>query len=196
MLANCLTAASPWLRKATHGCFHVFAWYRTKSRRHVLRRMLLKSKKKSSRTDYQVPTYRLKKWNTHFNEQSKVTIFTYIQSYHMSTSTLDQHAPHQLKVVQETTPHSRFASYKIKVSHAACKGEFRWNPRSHNWRFLHFKIIAAEKPYTTARILENEERVLSLPTAISCAWQPQYQYWHACSRWLPSLARSTGEGPE
>ena len=58
MLAMCLTAASPWPRKATHGCFHVFVWYRTKSDRRVLRRMLLKPKKKSCR----LPTtmYRLK----------------------------------------------------------------------------------------------------------------------------------------
>ena len=24
----------------------------------------------------------------------------------------------------------------IEVSHAACKDEFRWNPRPHSWRFL------------------------------------------------------------
>ena len=32
----------------------------------------------------------------------------------MSTSTLDQHAPQQLKVVQETTPHPCFASYIVR----------------------------------------------------------------------------------
>ena len=80
MLAICLTAVSPWPRKATHGCFYVFARYRTKSDRHVLRRMILKTKKKSYRsTDYQVPTYRVTKWNTCFSEKSKViTILTYI----------------------------------------------------------------------------------------------------------------------
>ena len=35
MLAICLTAASPWPRKATHGCFHLFAWYcEATGRRH------------------------------------------------------------------------------------------------------------------------------------------------------------------
>ena len=36
------------------------------------------------------------------------------------------------------TPHPCFASHKIEVSHAACKDEFRWNPRSHSWRFFIF----------------------------------------------------------
>ena len=32
----------------------------------------------------------------------------------------------------------------MEVSHAACKDEFRWNPRSHSWRFfvLFFSICA------------------------------------------------------
>ena len=159
MLAICLTAASPWPRKTTHGCFHVFAWCRTKSDRHVLRHMLLKPKKKIvPTTDHQVTT---EKWNTYFNEKSKVTILTYHTYiwYRMSTSTLDQHAPKQLKIVQGTTPYPCFASYKIEVSHADCKYEFRWKPRSHSWRFFtskYFIIIAIDKPYTIARILENE----------------------------------------
>ena len=45
--------------------------------------------------------------------------------------------------------------------------------------------ILLEKPCTTARIiLENEYWFLSLPTAVSCGWQPQYQQRHACSRWF------------
>ena len=75
MLAICLTAASPWPRKATHGCFHVFAWYRTQSDRHVLRRMLLKPKK--NRTDYRRPGILTKKMKQ-FNEKSKVIILTYM----------------------------------------------------------------------------------------------------------------------
>ena len=59
--ARDLTAASARPRKATHGCFHVFAWYRTKSDEHVLRRMLLKPKKKIVPTSgYQVPTEKMK----------------------------------------------------------------------------------------------------------------------------------------
>ena len=54
IFAICLTAASPWPRKATHGCFHIAAWYRTKSDRHVFRRILLKPKK-MNRTDYRLP---------------------------------------------------------------------------------------------------------------------------------------------
>ena len=74
MLAICLTAASPSPRKATLGCFHVFAWYWTKSDRHMLHRVIETEKKI-------VPTtrYRLQKWNTFFNEKSNVTILTYIR---------------------------------------------------------------------------------------------------------------------
>ena len=53
LCSRCLTLTSPWPRKATHGCFHVLVWYRIKSDRHVLRRMLLKPKKKC--TDHRLP---------------------------------------------------------------------------------------------------------------------------------------------
>ena len=75
MIAICLTAASPWLGKATFGCFHVFTWYRTKSDRHLLGRMLLKTKKKRG-TDYRLPGSEKK--TKYFNEKSKVTILTYV----------------------------------------------------------------------------------------------------------------------
>ena len=79
---------------------HVFAWYPTKSDRHVLRRMLLKPKYKC--TDYRLLGTDKKK--KHFSDKSKVTILTNIHMwYHMSTSILDQHAPQQIKVVQK--PH-------------------------------------------------------------------------------------------
>ena len=74
----------------------------------------------------------------------------------MSSSTLDQYAPREPKVVQETTPHPYFASYRIKVSHAACNDEFDEILDLTADVFFYFRIIAIEKPYTTARILENE----------------------------------------
>ena len=40
---------------------------------------------------------------------------------------------------------------------------------------FHFITHAKEKPYTTSRVLENEKRVMSLPTPVFCGLKPQYQ---------------------
>ena len=173
MLAICLTAASTWPRKAAHDCFHVFAWYRTKSDRHVLCSMLLTPEKKS----YRPPTarYRQKIWNTYFNEKSKVTILTYIHmiSYEyeyfgsartpVTKSSTRDHGTSLFCFIQDRRiPRSlqRWVSLKSSISQLTC---------------FYFIIIAIEKPYTTARILENKQWVLSLPTAVCCGWQPQHQ---------------------
>ena len=80
--------------------------------------------------------YRLKKWNTYFNEKSKVTILTYIR---MISYEYEYFGSARTPVTKSSTrdhTHPCFASYKIEVSHAACKYEFRWNPRSHSWRYF------------------------------------------------------------
>ena len=99
--------------------FHVFAWYRTKSDRHVLRRMLLNPKKKIvPTTDYRVLTKKMKD----FIEKSKVTILTYINmisyeyEYFGSARTPDtksstrDHTASLFCVMQRTT--SMYVSYE------------------------------------------------------------------------------------
>ena len=86
MLAICLTAAWPWPRKATYGCFHVFASYRTKSGRHVLRLILLNPQKKIvPGTDYRSPGTDLKnekfKWKIERNNPHVHTYDIYIYEY-------------------------------------------------------------------------------------------------------------------
>ena len=163
MLAICLTAASPWPRKATQGCVHVFAWYRTKSDRHVLGCMLLKPKKNRTdfSTDYQVPTKKMK----YFNEKSKVTILTYIScdiicEYEnfgsartpvIKSSTSKYKRPHRIFVLLHTTydEYVRIIRVPVRLKNANETRTIRRKPNK-------LLCILLEKLYTTARILQNE----------------------------------------
>ena len=155
MLAICLTAASTWPRKATHGCFHVFAWYRTKSDRHVLRRIILKPKQKIvPTTDYEVPTKKIKyvcRWKIKSNNPH-VHIHTISYEYEClgsartpvtKSSTRDHTASLFCFIQDRSIPRSlqRWLSMKSSISQLT---------------LFYFTIIAIEKPYTTARILEDE----------------------------------------
>ena len=151
-------------RSSTHiipsGCdprFASFAWYRTKSNRHVSRRMLLKPKKGIvPTTDYQVPTYRLKKWNTYFNEKSKVTILTYI---HMISYEYEYFGSARTPVTKSSTRDHTASLFCFIQDRSIPRSLQRWVSMKSSisqLTFFYFIIIAIEKPYTTARILENE----------------------------------------
>ena len=163
IFAICLTAASPWPRKATHGCFHIAAWYRTKSDRHVFRRILLKPKK-MNRTDYRlpgtdVPTKKIKcvfqrKMNSnnphvHIYDIIHRCEYEYFGSARTpltKSSTSKYKRPHRVLVVLHTrsTYPTQLAKMSFDEIIDLTAGVF------------YFIIIAIEKPYTTARILENE----------------------------------------
>ena len=95
---------------------------------------------KKNRTDYQVSTYRLKKWNTYFNEKSKVTVLTYI---HMISYEYEYFRSTRTLVTKSSTidhnAHLCFASYKIEVSHAAYKE--RWVSMESSFSQLTFFIL-------------------------------------------------------
>ena len=160
IFAICLTAASPWPRKATHGCFHIAAWYRTKSDRHVFRRILLKPKK-MNRTDYRlpgtdVPTKKIKcvfqrKMNSnnphvHIYDIIHRCEYEYFGSARTSvtkSSTRDNTASLLCFIQDRSISRSlqRWVSMKSSISRLT---------------LFSFTIIATEKPYTSARTLEND----------------------------------------
>ena len=153
----CLTVASwPWPRKATHGCFHVFAWNQTKSDRHVFRRMLLNPKKKIvPTTDYQVLTKKMKD----FVEKSKVTILTYINmiSYEYeyfgsartpaTKSSTRDHTASLFCFIQRTT--SVYVLYESHKKYEQTQERYVVNQATCCCAYCY-------RPYTTARIIENE----------------------------------------
>ena len=158
--------------------------------------LFIKNRKKIVRTtDHQVPTKKIKyvfQWKIKSNNP-------HVSYIHMISHEYEYFGSARTPVTKSSTRYHTESLFCFIQDRSIPRSLQRWvsiKSSISQLTFFYFMIIAIEKPYTTARILENEERVLSLPTAISCAWQPQYQYWHACSRWLPSLARSTGEGPE
>ena len=159
--------------------------------------MLLKPKQKS----YRLPTARYRLKNEIPSSMKIQTILTYI---HMSTldqartpatkrnTDYKYKSPHRILVLLHTrskypTQLARWVLMKSSVSQPNVFFKFQLlllfllpsdNVSYMIWSDINLTssiLIAIEKPYTTARILENEQWVLSLPAAVPCGWQAQYQ---------------------
>ena len=161
MLAICLTAALPWPRKATHGCFHVFAWYRTNPTGMCCADWCWNRQKQIvPTTDYHTD------WkNEIFQSNARILTYIHVISYEYGyygssrtsvtkVSTRD-HTASLFCFVQRTT--SMYVSYEYA----------RKYPVGVAWKIQIHKVLIHRKPtnllrmllgkpYTTARILDKK----------------------------------------
>ena len=111
----------------------------------------------TEKKSYRLPTtrYRLKKWHTYFNEKSKrIWMMSYEYEYFGSARTP---VTKSRKVVQETTSHpSLFCFIQDRSIPLSLQRWVSMKSSVSQLTFFYFTIVAREKPYTTARIFENE----------------------------------------
>ena len=133
--------------------------------------MLLKPKKKIvPTTDYQVPTYRLKKWNTYFNEKSKVTILTYI---HMISYEYEYFGSARTPATESSTNYHTASLFCFMQDRSIPRSLQRWVSMKYSisqLTFLNFIVIAIEKPYTTDYPYTRERMMSSVSPYSSTLW--------------------------